>query len=110
MKDFLKQFCTNALALILAAAIFVPNLVKTVHALYEHQELVCVDQSPVHVHEVEFDCDFQKYQLSPQLYPNFLNLEEIPSFFSKEKNENQYTFLSQYQKLHFTLRGPPSAS
>ncbi len=91
-------------------ALFAPTVVKLSHGLYEHQEQLCQEISSLHVHEVELDCEFQKFQLSPQHHLAFVNIQEIPSLFSKEKNDNHYTFLSQYQKLPFALRGPPSAS
>ncbi|MFS4492009.1 hypothetical protein [Maribacter sp. 2308TA10-17] len=106
----MKQFCKNILAILLVSAIFAPNAVKTAHALFEHQELLCIDDSTTHVHEIEFDCDFQKFKLSPQQYPVFVKVQKLTTNFTKEKDKNHYTFLSKYQKLPFALRGPPSAS
>ncbi|TMM57475.1 hypothetical protein FEE95_13405 [Maribacter algarum] len=91
-------------------AIFAPTAIKTAHALFEHQELFCFDKSTTHVHEVEFDCDFQKFKLSPQHYPVFVNVQEFLAPFTKERDKNHYTFLSQYQRLSFALRGPPLTS
>lgn len=95
------------LSLLLIAAILSPSILKISHALYEHEEQFCEDNSSVHVHEVEIDCDFQKFQLSPQLYPNFAKTLELYPDLIKENDLNFYSFLSKYQKLHFTLRGPP---
>ena len=110
MKVFLKQFCTNILALLLVAAIFAPTAVKAAHALFDHQEQLCIDNSTTHVHEIEFDCDFQKFKLSPQHYPVFIKVQKLITPFTKEKDFNHYSFLSKYQKLPFALRGPPIAS
>lgn len=107
VKDFLKQVCHSFLALFLAVAILAPTIVKLSHALYEHQEQVCEVIGSVHVHEVEIDCDFQKFQLSPQLYSVFAETIKVYPNFIKENDFNYYSFLSKYQKLHFTLRGPP---
>lgn len=107
MKDFFKQLSTLVLSLLLVAAILSPTIVKLSHALYEHEEQVCNEIGSVHVHEVEIDCDFQKFQLSPQHYPVFTEAIKVYPNFIKENDVNYYSFLSKYQKLHFALRGPP---
>lgn len=75
--------------------------------MYEHQEQLCTDTNAVHVHNVELDCDFQKFKVSPQHYPNFASIQKNHIVEVKEKDTNSYSFLSKYQKLHFALRAPP---
>ena len=107
MKDFFKQVGTTFISLVLVLAILSPALVMLSHALYEHEEQACKEIGSVHVHEIEVDCDFHKFQLSPQLYPVFANAVKTHPTLIREKDFNYYSFLSKYQKLHFTLRGPP---
>ena len=87
-----------------------PSIVKIVHALNDHRQLECKAFGQLHIHEVELDCDFNDFNLSPQ---NHSSLVEVPKpliIHIPNKITSQYTFLSRYQKLHFALRGPPSAS
>jgi len=107
VNDFFKQVCTSIISLLLVAAILSPAIIMLSHALYEHEEQVCEEIGTVHVHEVEIDCDFQKFKLSPQHYPNFAKTIKVHPKMIREKGFNYYSFLSKYQKLHFTLRGPP---
>lgn len=95
-------------AIILLGGLMGPYIVKIAHALYEHEELHCVTKGKLHIHAVEFDCDFDHYQLAsfydPQFdYPEFFNATTV-----SENTINNYYFLSKYQQLHFVLRGPPT--
>lgn len=108
MKVFLKQIYTASLALFLVAAILAPSALKLSHALYEHHELVCSDDSISHVHEIEFDCEFLKFNLSPQIDMEAVEIAEISEEYFTKNYYNYYTFLSNFQKLPFALRGPPS--
>tara|TARA_R110000765_G_scaffold63749_5_gene124071 strand:+ start:1704 stop:2030 length:327 start_codon:yes stop_codon:yes gene_type:complete len=94
-------------AVILMASLLGPYFVKISHALNEHKEFHCISKE-LHVHAVEFDCDFEHYHLSSFNYPEF----DYPQFIElapiTEAIINNYYFLSKYQQLHFVLRGPPS--
>tara|TARA_R110000823_G_scaffold62036_1_gene147608 strand:- start:1711 stop:2037 length:327 start_codon:yes stop_codon:yes gene_type:complete len=94
-------------AVILMASLLGPYFVKIAHALNEHKEFHCISKE-LHVHAVEFDCDFEHYHLSSFYYPEF----DYPQFIElvpiTEAIINNYYFLSKYQQLHFVLRGPPS--
>ncbi|WP_339652401.1 hypothetical protein [uncultured Maribacter sp.] len=93
--------------IILIASLLGPYFVKIYHALNEHKEFHCTSKK-LHIHAIEFDCDFEHYQLSSLYYPEF----EYPKFIElapiTEAIINNYYFLSKYQQLHFVLRGPPS--
>jgi len=104
-----KHFFTSVLSLFLIAAILAPTLVKLSHALVEHQEQLCKEIGSVHIHEIEIDCDFQKFNLSPQIYPSFNDVAVAFTKTPKKEAFNYYSFLSKYQKLHFALRGPPNS-
>ena len=103
-----NKFINPIIAIILLAGLFWPYFVKISHALSEHEELHCVSKGELHIHAVEFDCDFDHYQLSSFYYPEF----DYPQFIElvpiTEAIINNYYFLSKYQQLHFVLRGPPS--
>ena len=80
------------------------------HELFEHEHFECTALGELHIHEVELDCEFQKFNLSNYTY---LELVKIPAYIIVPKMQqcfSQYTFLSKYQQLHFALRGPPMTS
>ena len=103
----MKKIATSVLSLLLIVAILAPSVLKLSHAFFEHHEQLCQELSSVHIHEIELDCDFQKYKLSSLNYPTFSNVDVPFATIPKKEIFNYYSFLSKYQKLHFALRGPP---
>ncbi len=109
MNNF-KKILLSFTSILLIGAINLPSFVKLSHALFEHTEQTCEEQGSLHIHEAELDCDFQKFNLSSQFYPQLQDYTLHPPRIIKKENNNHYFFLSNYQKLHFSLRGPPSIS
>lgn len=110
MTWFKEKLLFPLCAIILIAGIFTPYAIKIVHGIYEHKEFKCASHGELHIHEVEFDCDFQKYKLTTQFYPVFYEDIDSPKLEARKLDDNHYAFLSKYQQLHFNLRGPPSIS
>lgn len=108
MKEISKRITTSILALLLIGAILSPSILKLSHALFEHQEQVCEEIGSVHFHEIEIDCDFQKYKLSTITYVSLGNNAVLKIEIPQKRIFNYYNFLSSYQSLHFALRGPPA--
>ncbi|TLP79633.1 hypothetical protein [Maribacter sp. ACAM166] len=107
--SFVRNKILNPLvAIILLVGLLGPYFVKISHALYEHEELHCASKDELHVHAVEFNCDFEHYHLSTFFYPEF----NYPHFLEvtpiTKAIINNYYYLSKYQQLHFVLRGPPT--
>lgn len=96
------------LSLFLVFALLLPAALKAVHVFEHHHHKVCNGDTTTHFHQVDLDCEFQKFQLnhsftfSPQSIKLF-SPEEAPL-----KNVSQYFFVSEYQRLPFSLRGPPA--
>lgn len=101
---------TSLTSVLLVVCILAPSLTKLTHALYEHHSEECTDADSLHIHEAELDCDFQKFQLSPQFIPFTTTFNHYKPILIKKEVINYYFFLSKYQKLHFVLRGPPYLS
>lgn len=101
-------FCMPILVLLT-----LPSAVKLFHA-FEHQShdvVQCLDNKPdAHLHEYHFDCDFYKFQLSNLFTISSPTFDFITTTNRKKIANTQYNFLSDYQRLHFSLRGPPSYS
>jgi len=77
---------------------------------FEHEHSECKAVGELHIHEVELDCDFYDFNLSPQIHSSLVEVPKPLIIYIPDKIASQYTFLNKYQKLHFALRGPPSAS
>jgi len=103
----IKKPLQALVTLVLVAAMQLPVAAKIYHALYEHVDTECNDYGTLHFHKTEFECEFQKYKLATNfILPDF---QKTPQEFLvvEESNFSTYSFLSKYQKLHFSLRGPP---
>lgn len=98
------------MAIVLTVAMQLPVLAKISHAVYDHVDTECSDYGSLHIHEVEFDCEFQKYNLSTNCVVPDIHTDALEPLSFQESNFSDYFFLSKYQKLHFSLRAPPAFS
>ena len=110
MKRAGTTFLLPIMAVLLVVCIIAPSLIKLSHAIYEHHTFDCAEKSAVHFHQVEYDCDFQIFKNAPQYVLFSSASDTLPSVVVQERTDSQYFFLSQYQNLHFVLRGPPDFS
>ena len=100
----------QALALVLVMAVLFPSVVKLNHAFSHHTHIVCHndDSGETHFHQTDMDCEFYKFKLTTQFhFQNNLDLF-IPSEDNYKISASQYEFVSKFQKLQTTLRGPPA--
>ena len=107
MKLEKTKFLFAGVALILVAFMALPSIAKISHAAFTHQDRECKHNNVLHVHEVEFDCDFQDFAISFHYYlpkPPVLAQNALES---SEQNSSLYLFVSKYQKLLDWQRGPP---
>lgn len=105
-----KDLYLSLAAFMIIACMALPSIMKLSHAIHEHQSQSCSADISLHFHEAEFDCEFQKFKLSQQFYPPIQQYEIYSPTFWIGINSDSYSFLSTYQKLHFSLRGPPNVS
>ncbi|MBM1106900.1 hypothetical protein JQC67_12180 [Aurantibacter crassamenti] len=110
MDSSSTNFIKSIVALILVAALQLPVAVKLSHALYEHVDIDCDDLKTVHLHEAEFNCEYQKFHFTTKFVITEYNTPYSIITPIEEKQFSNYFFLSKYQKLHFSLRGPPTDS
>ncbi|WP_299116644.1 hypothetical protein [uncultured Winogradskyella sp.] len=109
MRINTEHICFKIIALTLVIAIITPALVKFSHGFQNHEHEVCYGESTSHLHELDIDCDFYKFKLNTQyvhlLKPiNVLEIEQV-----RLEIKSQYTFISDYQRLQTSLRGPPTS-
>ena len=96
------------LTMLLVVLLWVPSTVKLAHVFDHHKHEICQGDNSTHIHKVDLDCEFQKFQINN----NYTFSKIVFEIFQLKENsktiESQYIFLSNYQSLHFSLRGPPA--
>lgn len=103
MKLWQKMF----LVLFTGLIIF-PSAVDLAHIFSGHEHYTCNHYAESHFHEKTVDCEILHLQQNPfSLTP----LHSWVAMAPEMKNlpvKRDYSFLSTYQKLHFSLRAPPA--
>ncbi|MFD2823626.1 hypothetical protein ACFS5M_08090 [Lacinutrix iliipiscaria] len=95
------------LSVVLVISLITPTLVKFAHVFENHKHEVCISKQQAHLHTLDLDCEFYKFKVNnaftfkAQTF-NLLSIENNHKVFS-----SQYEFISDYQRLSFSLRGPP---
>ena len=107
MNNLKQHIVYRVLALLLIVAITIPSVVKLAHIFENHKHQVCTGESTTHIHSIDVSCEFYKFKLNNAFSFTFNSLE----LFSVENNHSiivsKYNFISDYQRLPFSLRGPP---
>lgn len=108
MHSFKKHFGFKIITLVVAVLFLVPTAVKFAHIFTHHSHQVCNDYETTHIHIVDLDCEFFKFKVNKNftysLFVTNLFIEQTEWAYTVSK----YVFLSEYQDLQTTLRGPPS--
>lgn len=96
------------LSFTLALVLLLPSAIKLSHAFNHYRHEVCLGEKTTHLHKTDLNCKFYDFKLTKNYILSEFNFNtseaKTPSF----KIVSQYFFLSTYQNLHFSLRGPPS--
>ncbi|MEC3907403.1 hypothetical protein VOI54_10265 [Tamlana sp. 2201CG12-4] len=108
MKHTKKHIVFKCLVLSLIVVLLFPVAFKTLHIFAHHEHEVCSGGDITHIHKIDLDCEYSKFQLNTYYTysPICFELPQLKT--STLKIGSQYHFLSKYQRLHFSLRGPPS--
>ena len=107
MNAIKKHIIFKSLTALLALMLFLPAGVKIVHVFVHQHHKVCVSEGSVHIHQIDLDCDFHKFQINN----NFSFSDYTFTFFIEKETPielvSQYSFISKFQCLQASLRGPP---
>lgn len=98
----------DVLLFFFAALLLFPSSVKLAHFFANHQHIYCDHYTDSHFHQKNADCDLFQFQQVPVVSLDFLSFEPYSEEIKSGKPVSPYNFLSDYQKLCFELRGPPS--
>ena len=110
MQKVQGDFRLSMASMILVLCMLMPAFLNLAHAIHGHNGQTCASDIALHLHETEFDCEFQKYKLTKQFYTDLQNFDLFVLAVIRENTSVSYSFLSSYQQLHFSLRGPPSVT
>ena len=107
--NFAKEHIAfKILTIFLVVTLLVPSAVKLAHVFEHHKHEICEGGDSTHIHKVDLDCEFQKFQINNNFALTQLTFEVFKLNENSKIIESQYRFLSNYQRLHFSLRGPPA--
>ncbi|SFD37934.1 hypothetical protein [Algibacter pectinivorans] len=108
MKLFKEHIVFKLLTVVLVLTLLIPAAVKFAHVFEHHNHKVCLGENSTHIHEVDLDCEFQKFSITHHFK---LTVEFIEFFKTLTPTCNfnvTYKFLNNYRPLSFSLRGPPA--
>lgn len=108
MSRYKESLIFKSLIITLVITLLVPSFVKLAHAFENHKHNVCVKPQKSHFHQYNIDCEFYKFKMNPQIVISFDYSEIILITKIAAPIISQYEFISDYQQLSFSLRGPPS--
>ncbi|MCF4101736.1 hypothetical protein L1I30_08670 [Gillisia sp. M10.2A] len=94
--------------ILMAVALLFPAAVS-IHIFAHEKHSVCTDYSSTHLHKSSIDCELCKFHPVPIIAIDLFNYNIVRDIIIKESSSNHYEFLSDFQKLPFSLRGPPSS-
>lgn len=105
MQDIKQHIVIKLLAMALVLAVAIPTVVKFEHIFEDHKHEVCTGEKEHHIHQIDIDCEFYKFKLNHVFSVTFGD----HTFLCIEENfkivSSQYQFISDYQRLPFSLRG-----
>ncbi len=107
MNNYKQHITFKIATLLVVVCLVLPSVVKFTHIFAHHEHEVCLGENQSHLHELDMDCEFYKFNINH--YTTLTSFEFIPLEIieNQEIIASQYVFLSAFQRLHFSLRGPP---
>ena len=108
MDHLKKHIIFKTITVLLTVSLLVPTAVKFTHLFAHHKHDICLGESSTHLHEINTDCNFYKFKLSNSYTFTFFNIELISPEEITLEIVSQYQFLTEFQRLQTSLRGPPS--
>lgn len=91
----------------LVVALLLPYITKLTHVFTHHHHEVCKGESQTHLHSLDQDCSFYQFKINQTFTFELYDFELFTPTDNHKILTSQYQFVSEYQRLHFSLRGPP---
>ena len=91
----------------IVACLLLPTGIKLSHVLSDHEHEVCIGKDQTHIHEIDMDCEFYKFNLTNNFY---FKVEDYHLDFTVKMqtiNVKKYIYSKDHPQLTTYLRGPP---
>ena len=107
MQNYKQHIAFKLTTLAIVLSLILPFAVKLSHAFNHHEHEVCLGEFQTHLHNSDLDCSFYKFKTSNSFTFTLFQSELVFVQANHRVHESQYEFISNYQKLQHSLRGPP---
>jgi hypothetical protein len=109
MKLIREHIIFKSLTIMLVITLIIPSAVKFAHVFthHNHKHDVCTGEKQTHLHEIDVDCDFYKFNVNTPFYFSHNNTELYSKCSTSKLNLKSYNFQYNHRPLSFSLRGPP---
>lgn len=107
MRNLKEQTAFKFATLVLVLALLMPSVVKFSHVFKHHHHEICKGEYQTHLHTSDIECSFYKFKISSHYTIPTITFEFFPIEENHQEYSDAYSFLSDFQNLHFSLRGPP---
>ncbi|WP_323789006.1 hypothetical protein [Psychroserpens sp.] len=107
MNNYKQHIAFRIATVFIVLCLVLPTVVKMSHAFSNHEHDVCLVENQSHFHEIDSDCEFYKFNVNHQTTLTYFSFSPFEADESQNLIASKYLFLSTFQKLHFSLRGPP---
>ena len=108
MNFIRTHIISKAIVILLSMILLVPLFVKLDHIFAGHEHEVCTTPGDLHFHNLQLECKFYDFRLNTYYYKSPEVIEILVLQNIEEIVVSQYHFISHYQRLQFSLRGPPA--
>ncbi|KAA5821966.1 hypothetical protein FPF71_15790 [Algibacter amylolyticus] len=108
MKLIKEHIVFRLLTIVLVLTLLIPAAVKFAHVFEHHNHKVCLGEDRTHIHEVDLDCEFQKFSITHHFQLPVEFIEFFQTLSPTRTYNLTYKFLNNHRPLSFSLRGPPA--
>lgn len=107
MHKINQKITFKIITCVLVMSLLVPTAVKFSHIFTHHHHEICDGEPQTHLHSADLDCSFYKFKLSTPFTIPAMEFVGVSINDNHQYYPDYYSFLSDFQQLHFSLRGPP---
>ncbi|PKP25706.1 MAG: hypothetical protein CVU03_06810 [Bacteroidetes bacterium HGW-Bacteroidetes-2] len=110
MKEQKNTIAKKILPAILAIALLFPSIINFVHAYSHDKHQHCTEMGTLHFHKKDLDCQLCDFHLTPTILLSFSEETAIITQLFSISFSSYILLFSNYDQLHYNLRGPPAIS
>lgn len=104
-----QNLIVGFLSLVLATGILTPSVIQFSHHT-GHNHVSCNEHTQTHFHQFDFECKLFDFHHAPQiLYSTPVYIFQIITL-PRVHNFSNYFYISDGQKIYYSLRAPPAIS